>query len=214
MGTKRGTSKYIGQTLKGFKIVEYFPAQNGSNPKFRGICTNCGREIIRSKSGFLQENSRIRCVCNEAYSHHNQSHTRLYSIHQNMKRRCYNPNSDWWELYGGKGVRVCDEWLGKYGFINFRDWALSNGYADNLTIDRINSDGNYEPSNCRWATPKEQNFNTNRTLFATINGVTKPMMEWCEEYGIAYQCVRARLRRGWSIETAITTHKKQQRGSD
>jgi hypothetical protein len=131
-----------------------------------------------------------------------------------MKRRCYNPNSDWWELYGGKGVRVCDEWLGKYGFINFRDWALSNGYADNLTIDRINSDGNYEPSNCRWATPKEQNFNTNRTLFATINGVTKPMMEWCEEYGIAYQCVRARLRRGWSIETAITTHKKQQRGSD
>lgn len=99
---------------------------------------------------------------------------------------------------------MCDEWLGKYGFNNFMEWALSNGYSDDLSIDRIDNDGNYEPSNCRWATIREQSLNKQNTTFATINGVTKTFYEWCEEYGIPYERARSRLGKGWSVFDAIT----------
>jgi hypothetical protein len=88
---------------------------------------------------------------------HGQSHTRLYNIWGGMKDRCSNPKNKRYNIYGGKGVYVCEEW--KISFKAFYEWAIANGYRDNLTIDRINSDGNYEPSNCRWATYSEQNKN-------------------------------------------------------
>ena len=87
---------------------------------------------------------------------HNHNKNRIYHIHQMMKQRCFNQNHDAYVNYGGRGITICSEWLGKNGFTNFYNWAISNGYSDNLSIDRINNDGNYEPSNCRWATAKEQ----------------------------------------------------------
>lgn len=210
---RNNSSKYVGQILKGFKIIEYIPAADGHSPKFKAICIKCGREIVRAKTGFLQENSRICCPCSESYCHHGKSYTRLYHIWQNMKRRCYDPNHEMYEFYGGKGISVCDEWLGKDGPGNFIQWALKNGYSDDLTIDRIENDGIYEPSNCRWATPREQNFNRNVTVYATINGESKPLIVWCEEYGIGYSCVRSRIKRGWSVERAVTEPVKK-RGSD
>ena len=80
--------------------------------------------------------------------------TRLYNIWNGMKDRCRNPNHPSWERYGERGITVCDEWAASY--LSFKKWALTNGYSDELSIDRINNDGNYEPSNCRWATAKEQ----------------------------------------------------------
>lgn len=93
------------------------------------------------------------------------SRNRIYSIWDKMKTRCFNINSKSFDRYGGRGISVCNDW--KDNFIAFKDWALQNGYKDNLSIDRINNDGNYEPSNCRWTTQKVQARNT--TLYRKTN---------------------------------------------
>lgn len=93
---------------------------------------------------------------------HNKSTTRLYSIWKHMKQRCYNTNKDSYINYGARGITICQDW--KDNFINFETWALSNGYSDNLTIDRKDVNGNYEPSNCRWVTSSVQQANTRRLV--------------------------------------------------
>ncbi len=88
---------------------------------------------------------------------HGQKKTRLYNIWRGMKIRCTNEKFRFYRCYGGRGITICDEWMNS--FESFRDWALANGYSDELSIDRINNDGNYEPNNCRWVTQSEQNSN-------------------------------------------------------
>lgn len=132
---------------------------------------------------------------------HGLKNTRLFSIWTNMKSRCYNKKSTNYNRYGGRGIKVCDEW--RNDFKSFYDWAMSNGYEEHLTIDRIDNDGNYEPSNCRWATVKEQSLNTIKNRLVTIRGETKPLSLWCEYYSINYKTVRDRLKRGWNYEDAL-----------
>lgn len=96
-------------------------------------------------------------TCGNLHRKHGLTKTRLYRIYYKMKERCYRPQNDNYKYYGGLGVTICDEWLND--FQKFAEWALSHGYSDTLTIDRINPDGNYEPANCRWVTMKEQNNN-------------------------------------------------------
>ena len=133
---------------------------------------------------------------------HGLKESRLFSIWTNMKSRCNNPKATHYEHYGARGITVCDEWLND--FKAFYDWAMSHGYSDELTIDRIDNDGNYEPSNCRWVTMKGQGLNKSDNCIVTLNGISKPLVFWCEEYNINYKTVRDRLKRGWSCEDALS----------
>ena len=132
----------------------------------------------------------------------NVSGTRLYIIWQGMKQRCYDANCKCYPRYGGRGVTICEEW--RNGSEAFQAWALSHGYREDLTIDRIDVNGNYEPGNCRWATWKEQANNTRRNRYITYNEVTHTLTEWADIFGINYGTLRSRLDNGWSVERALT----------
>ena len=132
---------------------------------------------------------------------HGMSYSRLYKVWKDMKGRCYKPTSKRFSAYGARGIKVCDEWL---SFENFYKWSLSNGYSDDLTIDRINNDGNYEPSNCRWVTMKTQANNRRTNHLLTYKGETHTLKEWAEITGINYNTLVGRINRlGWSIEKTL-----------
>lgn len=130
--------------------------------------------------------------------------SRLYMIWNTMKQRCYVKSSTSYKRYGAKGITVCDEW--RNSFYAFRDWALANGYSDELTIDRIDSRGNYEPTNCRRATYKEQANNTSKNIKFTYNGETHTIPEWSDIVGINAMALRYRIVYAkWPLEKALTT---------
>ena len=135
---------------------------------------------------------------------HGESKTRLYKIWKGIKERCHNPNNTAFRNYGGRGIGICDEWNGKNGYIPFREWALQNGYSDDLTIDRIDVNGNYAPSNCRWVTLTEQSRNKRTTILSTFNGETRTLKEWSEILGINYQTLYRRIFiYGWDTDKAF-----------
>jgi hypothetical protein len=118
-----------------------------------------------------------------------------------MLNRCFNPLNAQYKRYGGRGITVCKEW--KDDIQSFFDWAFSNGYDDSLSIDRIDSDGNYEHSNCRWVTVKEQARNKSSNIKITYNGETKVLSDWAAEKGMGVSVLNFRIKRGWDIHTAL-----------
>lgn len=171
----------------------------------------CGNECVVLTTK-LSNGHTTSCGCrkeeiNQAISDMNKTHelsnSRIYSIYRGMISRCYNNYSTNYKRYGGRGITVCQEWLDD--FMNFYNWAMDNGYSDDLSIDRIDPNGNYEPSNCRWATAKEQANNTRSTVFLTYNGETKSASEWAEITGIRQgTIVRRKTSYGWSDEECLT----------
>lgn len=163
-----------------------------SQPSYTsGRCRECGYKYLSKKTA----------IHNESPSESRHA-SRLYTIWVNMRSRCGNPNNKNYHNYGGRGVDVCDEWK---DYLTFKKWAVSNGYEEHLSIDRIDVNGGYSPQNCRWATQKEQcrNKRTNHKL--TYRGVTKSMVEWSEETGIPYHTIKSRINvYGYSVEDALT----------
>ena len=140
------------------------------------------RELLTGKTkscGCFRRENPYRMKTN------NLSGSRIHTIYHNMKSRCLNPKNDRYKDYGGRGIKICDEWLGKYvGFNNFCKWAFENGYSESLTLDRIDNDGNYCPENCRWADAITQRRNSRRMKYITIGNKTKCLKDWCEYYSI------------------------------
>ena len=128
--------------------------------------------------------------------------SRLYRTWSDMRHRCNSPKAFNYADYGGRGIKICDEWQ---RYDNFKSWADNSGYSDDLSIDRINNDGGYSPENCRWATPKQQSNNRRNTLYLTFNGSNKALAEWAEIYGIDRSTLAGRIyKRGWDAERALT----------
>ena len=132
---------------------------------------------------------------------HGKRNTRLYRIWSNIKTRCYNVNDPHYSNWGGRGVVICDEWIND--FQSFYNWSISNGYNDTLTIDRIDNDGNYEPSNCRWITVKEQNQNKRNVILLTYEDKTMSLTAWSKYLNIGKDTVRQRYHKGWSVEECL-----------
>ena len=141
---------------------------------------------------------------------HGKRHTRIYSEWLNMKERCNNPKTKNFIHYGGRGITICEEW--KNNFQAFYDWAMSNGYEEHLTIDRIDVNGNYEPSNCRWATRKEQANNRRIRVDAKIisfDGESHTLTEWSKITGLSYWQIYRRYKAGKTPAEILERKKKK-----
>ena len=160
----------------------------GSN----GRCAKCGAKETAIKNTKHGESPKT-----------GKNASRLYNIWLGMRTRCNNPNNHTYAYYGSRGIKVCDEWADDY--LAFKSWALANGYADGLSINRIDNDGDYSPSNCNWATQSEQMRNTRSNHYITYQGETMTLVEAAERYGILYSTLKRRVNvYGYSDERAIT----------
>lgn len=172
---------------------------------------DCGKEVIKTRANLIDGRS-TNCGCltkskiAEARTTHNLSKHPLYNVWRGMKKRCYCKNAHSYKYYGEKGIIVCDEWMGKDGFINFYNWAILSGYKAGLSIDRIDNNKAYEPSNCRWADWYTQENNRSINKFISYNGEMHTIAEWARIKGIGQDALRRRLNvYKWSIEKALET---------
>ncbi len=187
------------ENLTGLKfgkmLVAYDPLS--SSEKCKCIC-DCGNECLVSRYHLLDGHTKS-CGC--LHKKFNVTNKRIFRIWSNMIDRCKSANRKDSKNYFLKGIYVCDEWK---MYDNFEQWALLNGYEDNLTIDRIDFNGNYEPSNCRWITIQQQQRNKETTTFYTYDGETHCLKEWSEITGINRGTLWNRIHdEGLSIEEAI-----------
>lgn len=166
---------------------------------------DCGK-MKSVRSDCLKNGTVTSCGCRKKeqdrenltkHHSHLQSGTRLYEAWQGMKKRCYNEHDSRYNNYDGRGIKVCDEW--KNDFAAFYEWALNTGYSEELTIDRIDVDGDYEPNNCRWADIKTQCNNRTSNIKIKIGNATKSLQEWCDIFEVEYKKTYARYRRNGFI---------------
>lgn len=185
---------------------------------------DCGNATVKSTQQ-LRQNWHPSCGCNPRYTNrpkrnnvptHHMTGTRLYKIWKSMRSRCgcKNPNRKEYWGYPHRGITICDEWN---DFENFYKWAMENGYDPDApkgecTLDRIDVNGNYEPSNCRWATNTQQVRNRRKTVYLVHNGERKPLTEWCEILGLNKKTVYGRLHNyGWTNPEEILFGKGDKR---
>lgn len=192
----------IGQKFNKLTVISRAESRRQPSGKlvtyWNRVC-DCGNKA-QVRGCDLKDGHVSSCGC--SHIKHGYSHKeKLYSVWQNMKRRCYETTNKRYKNYGGRGIKVCDKWL--HNYIDFRNWAIGNGYKDGLTIDRINVDGNYEPSNCRWVTLKDQQNNTTRNRILEYKGLKMSMAQFADKYNISYSKFNKRIQMGWNIEKII-----------
>lgn len=208
-------------------VRKYHLTVVGKRKKMFVCRCDCGRSVevnpVLFENGKIKSCGKADCIHHKSLiSTHGLSKDRIYRIWSGMKERCYNHKNHAWKTYGGRGIDICDEW--REDVFAFRDWALSHGYADNLSIDRIDNDKGYSSDNCRWADAKAQANNQHpkytftarptekrsrkRKLEWEINGETKSAIDWCEQYGLSFSFVSYRIKKmGMTPYEALTTPK-------
>lgn len=184
------TGKTFGRWTVMYRADDFIEPSGVKRVRYHCICS-CGNEAD-VLAGSLTKGQSRSCGClqrehaksGNASRTHGKTGTRLHRIWKNMNTRCKNPNSKKYERYGGRGIKICDEWQGEDGFKRFMQWAMESSYSDDLTIDRIDNDGDYTPHNCRWVCIKSQENNNSRNRKITVAGVTKTIAEWSDITGI------------------------------
>ena len=169
---------------------------------------DCGNEArIRGSCLRRGESKSCGCLASELASSrlrtHGKSKTRLFKIWSCMKERCLKPYHKSYADYGGRGITICDKWTSN--FEAFFQWAMSNGYSETLSIDRIDTNGNYEPSNCKWSNAMEQANNRRSSRKLYFDGQEKTISEWAATRGLHPDTLLRRLKNGWSTSDAILT---------
>jgi len=166
---------------------------------------DCGGETTTTITK-LRKGHTTSCGCAfiKAITKHQKTHTRAYTCWGGMKNRCLNSNDTRYKDYGGRGIKVCDSWL---KFENF--WRDMGDSPNGKSLDRIDVNGNYCKENCRWATPKQQQNNMRNNIVLPFNGITKTLSQWAEKSKLKHSTLNARLRRGWTLERALTTKKQK-----
>lgn len=183
------------------RAEDYVSPQGNRSTRWLCRC-DCGNEIVTAWKT-LKAGRAVSCGCakKERFTVHSMYGTRLYKIHDHLIQRCCNPKDTAYVHYGERGITVCDDWK---DFMTFYDWAMANGYQDDLTIDRIDVNGNYSPENCRWVTMKEQLNNTRRNHYLTYGVETLTVSQWAERTGMKRSTIVARIAKGWSVEKVLT----------
>lgn len=198
----------IGQKFGRLKVVKR--VENAKAGQSQWLCKcDCGNEII-VKGVSLKCGNTTSCGC---YKHecdvnkgkskkvHGMCNTKLYYVYRAMKSRCNNPKVKEFHYYGGRGIKLCKEW--EENFVSFYNWAIQNGYKEGLSIDRIDTNGDYEPTNCRWVSKYVQSNNTRQNRRIEFEGEIHTLAEWARIFDKPYKTIHKRLKDGWNIEKAF-----------
>lgn len=185
-------------------IRRVFPNTKNGTSRWLCLC-DCGNETTVAVTK-LSRGSTVSCGCYRRRAN-GKARTRLYHIWQNMIRRCENPHHDHYSRYGGRGVKVCEEW---HDFSVFQSWATKNGYTDQLSIDRMDNNAGYSPDNCRWTTQKEQMQNTTNTIKLTVNREQYTITQLAQYLNIPRYTVVNNLRAGRTAEEIVERYKEQE----
>ena len=201
----------VGNRYGRLTVVSCAP-NHGTRTAWNCLC-DCGTEcVITTRDLRAGDTKSCGCYMKElaierhkkhGASSHSGNATRLYRIWKHMRRRCLCPNNKAYKNYGGRGIKICDEWADSY--IAFRDWSIAHGYKDSLTLDRIDNNGMYCPQNCRWASAVTQANNKRSNHLITHNGKTQTIAQWAREIDLSYFTLYSRIvKRKMDIAVALS----------
>lgn len=211
MENKRGNRFKDLTNIRFGKLVAIKPIKKPCDRKMYWECIcDCGKNVIVLSSNLTRNNSKS-CGCSrecigERTTKHGMTETRMFKIWTGVRKRCTNPKCKSYHNYGGRGITISPKWD---NFINFYN-DMKEGYADDLSLDRIDHNGNYEPGNCRWATQKTQNRNRRNNHIVNCENESKTLAEWSEISGVNYTVIAYRIKNGWDTKKAIYTPTIQQ----
>lgn len=204
-----------GQRFGHLVVLEFDHKDTKSRKRFWKCKCDCGKNCIVYQN-HLKSGHTKSCGCLHSTKNINVTHgccrrtvpkKRIYKIWIGMKNRCFNKNNQAYNKYGGRGITVCEEWL---DFSKFKEWSFKHGYSDNLTIDRIDVNGNYCPENCRWVNEIIQANNRRSSIYLTVDNETHTISEWTKIYNLPRGLISSRINKlGWDIKKAITTPLKR-----